>query len=178
VEDPAVQRLARAAVAQFKSITLRNFFSETTCDIEMDIYRMDFDSLDLYCQAVQSNKKELLSDCHDPGVKVLWLRRQLASPHASVSDPKTAEVLRKYALHRYGGKLQLVRTIEESKSDEAGHFHPSLGELVRCLLQLKEAAAIQGNKEDAKLLESLERYIRASDIVRVAGRDLVPHWVL
>jgi hypothetical protein len=74
--------------------------------------------------------------------------------------------------------LQLVRTIEESKSDEVGHFHPSLGELVRCLLQLKEAAAIQGNKEDAKLLESLERYIRASDIVRVAGRDLVPHWVL
>jgi hypothetical protein len=163
---------------QFKGITLKNFFGETTCDIEMDIYRVDFDSLDLFGRAIRNNDKDLLRGCSNPDVKVLWLRRQLASAQANIADPKTADVLRKYALYRYGGKLQLARSLDEKVSDEQGQFHPTLGEMTRELMQRKEAAVLQGKQEDIRLLDSLERYIRDSDIVRVAGRDLVPHWLV
>jgi hypothetical protein len=175
VTDPELQRLARAALKQFSSITIKNFFDKTTCDIEMDIYRLDFDSLDLYIKAVQTNDKSVLQDCRNPDAKVLWLRRQLAQPQANISDPKMAETLRKYAVHRYGGKLQLARSVDESDESEGAH-HRTLGEMVRDLIQKREAAVIGGNQEDQQLLDSLERYIRESDIMRVAGAELMPHW--
>jgi hypothetical protein len=178
VQDRELQRLARAALQQFKAITLKNFFGETTCDIEMDIYRIDFDSLDLFSRAIQKNDKEVLKGCANQDLKILWLRRQLASAQASISDPKTADVLRKYALHRYGGKLQLARTLDQKPSDDQGQFHTTLGDMTRALVQQKEAAVLQGNQADVKLLDSLERYIRDSDIVKVAGHELVPHWVV
>lgn len=176
VQDPELQKLARAALRQFSAITLKNFFSDTTCDIEMDIYRLDFDNLDLYIRAVQENNRSILDGCSNPEARVLWLRWQLASPQASVNDPKTAEVLRKYALHRYGGKLQTARSVEDNKQEEQGAYHQTLRETVRDLMQRREAAMIRNDEADLKLLNSLERYIRTSDIVRVAGDDLVPGW--
>jgi exonuclease I len=174
VTDPDLQRLARAALKQFSSITLKNFFDKTSCDIEMDIYRLDFDSLDLYSKAVRTNDKNVLRECRNPDAKVLWLRRQLANPQADINDPKMAEILRKYALHRYGGKMQLARSIDESE-ERQGAYHATLAEMMRDLIQKREAAAIVGNQEDQRLLDSLERYIRESDIVRVAGSELMPN---
>jgi hypothetical protein len=176
VQDPELQKLARAALRQFSGISLKNFFSDTTCDIEMDIYRLDFDNLDLYIRAVQENNRAILDGCSNPEARVLWLRRQLASPQASVDDPKTAEVLRKYALHRYGGKLQTARSVEGDKQEEQGAYHQTLRETLRDLMQRREAAMIRNEEADLKLLNSLERYIRTSDIVRLAGDDLVPGW--
>jgi hypothetical protein len=177
VQDPELQKLARAALRQFSGITLKNFFSDTTCDIEMDIYRLDFDNLDLYVRAVQENNRAVLDSCSNPEARVLWLRRQLASPQASINDPKTAEVLRKYALHRYGGKLQTARSLEGGGEDEQGAHHQTLRETVRDLMQRREAAVLRNDQADLKLLDSLERYIRSSEIVRVAGDALVPGWV-
>jgi hypothetical protein len=176
MQDPDLQRLARAALKQFSSITLKNFFEKTTCDIEMDIYRLDFDSLDTFSQAIQKNDKTILQECRNPDAKILWSRRQLANPLATIADPKMAEILRKYALHRYGGKLQLARSIGDSEADE-GSYHPTLASMMRDLMQKREAAVITGNQADQRLLDSLERYIRSSDIVRVAGPELVPDWL-
>lgn len=175
VQDLDLQRLARAALKQFSSITLKNYFEKTTCDIEMDIYRLDFDSLDIFSRAILKNDKTILQECSNPDAKVLWSRRQLASPQASISDPKMAEVLRKYALHRYGGKLQLARSVDDSEEEE-GAYHPTLSSMLRDLTQKREAAVITGNQADQQLLDSLERYIRESDIVRVAGSELIPGW--
>jgi len=174
VQDPELQKLARAALRQFSAITLKNFFSDTTCDIEMDIYRLDFDNLDLYVRAVQENNKALLDSCTNPDARVLWLRRQLASPQASVDNPKTAEVLRKYALYRYGGKLQTARSVEAGAEEELGDYHLTLRDTLRDLMQKREAAVLRRDEADLKLLDSLECYIRNSDIVRVAGSELVP----
>jgi hypothetical protein len=44
------------------------------------------------------------------------------------------------------------------------------GELVRA----REGATALGHGEDKALLDSLEGFYRASDIVRVAGSELVP----
>ena len=175
--DPELLRIARAAMTQFKGITLKNFFKPSTCDVEMDIYRLDFDNMGLYVRAVQANDKKILEECTRPEAKVLWARRLLASPRANIEDAKTAETLRQYALYRYGARLQLARSITERTEDAETNFHPSLSEMIQQLTRSREAAVLRHDKSDEQLLDSLERYIRQSDIVRVAGSELVPHWV-
>lgn len=175
-DDPELRRLARAAVTQFKGITLKNFFKPSSCDVEMDIYRLDFDNLAIYVRAVQANDKKLLEQCTTPEAKVLWARRMLANPRATIDDPKTAETLRQYALYRYGGRLQLTRNISEREDDSHVHFHAPLSEMYQGLMQSREAAVMSRNHEDQRLLDSLEQYIRESDIIKVAGRELMPHW--
>jgi hypothetical protein len=175
-DDSELRSLARAAINQFKGIALRNFFKKTNCDVEMDIYRLDFDNLGLYVRAVQANDRKLLDQCTMPEAKVLWTRRLLASPRASINDPKTAEMLRQYALYRYGGELQLARNVSEKDKEIEGAYHPLLSDMVLRLTQSREAAAINHNVDDQRLLDSLERYIRESDIALVAGERLLPHW--
>lgn len=175
-DNADLRRLARAAIAQFKGVTLKNFFKPSSCDVEMDIYRLDFDNLGVYIRAVQANDRRMLDQCTLPEAKILWTRRMLASPRAAVSDPKTAEKLRQYALYRYGGKLQLARSVSGKREIDGEGFHSSLSEMMQRLLQSREAAVLANNVEDQQLLNSLERYIRDSDIVRVAGKDLMPHW--
>jgi hypothetical protein len=48
--------------------------------------------------------------------------------------------------------------------------------MVRRLIQAQEAAAVSRNTTDRKLMTSLERFIRDSDILKVAGKELVPMW--
>lgn len=175
VSDAELQARARAAIGQFKNITLRNFFERSTCDIEQDIYRLDFDQLDLYIKAIAENDKGVLDGCPTPDAKILWTRHQLADPRASLDDPRMAEMLRKYALHRYGGALQLVRHVRDEKE---GAFHATLGEMVRQLTLAREAAIAQSNSEDQELLEALELFVRSSDIAKVAGKELLPMWKL
>lgn len=176
--DPELQRLARAAMTQFKEITLKNFFKPSNCDVEADIYRLDFDNLALYIHAIKANDKKVLEQCTKPEARILWARRLLANPRARIDDPKTAETLRRYAMYRYGGELQLVRNLpDKEKGDDRGaNFHLSLGDMVQQLTRSREAAVMSRNHEDQKLLDSLESYIKNSDIVKVAGPDLLPHW--
>jgi hypothetical protein len=174
VTTPEVQELARKALAQFKKVTLSNYFERGEADIEQDIYRLDFDHLDLFSKAIAANDKSLLRDCRLPEAKVLWLRHQLANPNANISDPRTSELLKKYALHRYGGKLQVARTVREGS--ESAAYHTTLADMVRRLVQAQEAAAVTRNTADLQLMTSLERFIRESDIAKVAGKELLPMW--
>jgi hypothetical protein len=174
VTNPELAEVARSALRQFRGVTLRNFFEKSTCDIEQDIYRLDFDHLDLYSKAIAANDKSVLRECRLPEAKILWLRHQLASPNASLADPATSELLKKYALHRYGGRLQVVRTVREGSAAPA--YHTTLAEMVRRLVQAQEAAAMTRNSEDLKLMTSLERFIKESDIAKVAGKELLPMW--
>jgi hypothetical protein len=85
-------------------------------------------------------------------------------------------MLRQYALYRYGGELQLVRNLSKKDEESDSDYHPLLSDMVLRLTQSREAAAINHNVDDQRLLDSLERYIRESDIARVAGEKLLPHW--
>jgi hypothetical protein len=51
-------------------------------------------------------------------------------------------------------------------------------DIVHELKRSYEAAIISKNSEDEALLKSLEIFIRGSDIFRVAGGELVPHWAV
>ena len=175
VQDPSLQDLARRAIRKFKGITLYNFFEKSSCDIEMDIYRLGFDIQDRFYQAVATNDRSILDGCPSKDPLVLWTRRQLASENASIEDSKTAEILRKYALYRYGGKFQIVKSVSEDRAEHE-NYQESLGCTVQRLIHLQEAAVMKEAHDDQKLLSSLEAFIRSSDIFSVAGRELVPMW--
>lgn len=172
VASPETQHLARKALGQFKNITLSNFFEKGDGDIEQDIYRLDFDAQDVYYRALKEGRKEILGETKNPDAKKLWVRYQLANSDLNLSDARSAELLRQYALYRYGGKLQLVRNIREPRDPD--NFHPKLSEMMAELNRSREGAAAEGAQEDVKLLDSLEKFYRSSEIFRVAGPELVP----
>ena len=174
VTTPEVQELARKALAQFKKVTLSNYFEKSEADIEQDIYRLDFDAQDVYYRALREGKKELLAGTTNPDAKKLWVRYQLANAELSLSDPRSADLLRQYATYRYGGKLQLVKTIRNPTDPD--NYHPKLSDMMAELVRSKDIAVQEGNEADIKLLDSLERFYRDSEIVRVAGDELVPGW--
>lgn len=170
-----IQQIARKALAQFKNVTLGNYFDKSDCDIEQDIYRLDFDAQDVYYRALREGKKEILAETSSPDAKKLWVRYQLANADIKLSDARSADLLRQYALYRYGGKLQLVKTIRNPEDPD--NYHPKLSDMMAELVRAREIAALEQSEADSKLLDSLESYYRASDIVRVAGGELVPGWV-
>lgn len=180
VRDPQLERAARGAVAHYKNVTLRNFFERSTCDIEMDIYRIDAADREALKAALEKGSKTPLERCSSDDAKKLWVRSQLAHMKDILSNSKAGEMLAKYAHYRYGGKLQLVRRLKDSSGSKEGaaegEFHPTLHQLVGDLLRSREHAVATGNQEDCRLLDALEKFYRSSDIVRVAGAELAPTW--
>jgi hypothetical protein len=174
VATPEVQQLARKALAQFKKVTLANYFEKSDADIEQDIYRLDFDAQDVYSRALREGKKEILAGTTHPDAKKLWVRYQLANAELNLSEPRPTDMLRQYATYRYGGKLQLAKTIR--KPNDPDNFHPKLSDMMAELVRSRDAAVQEGNQADIKLLDSLDRFYRDSEIVRVAGDELVPGW--
>jgi hypothetical protein len=83
-------------------------------------------------------------------------------------------VFKRYVLYRYGGELQVAKNRDEERQE--GNHHVTLGEMVRGLELNKEAAMIERRTEDLKLLESLESFYKKSEILQVAGHELVPAW--
>lgn len=170
-----LQALARAAIKQFHNVNLNNFFHKSTCDVEQDIYRLDFQAMDLFCQAVRENRKDLLAPLKAPEAKILFTRYRLAAPELNLQDPATRDLFKRYAAYRYGGELQLVRKVEEGKAEQGSH-HARLSELLSALAQNIEAAVLQQESEDLKLLQSLEAFYRQSEVLRLSGPELVPNW--
>ena len=170
-----IESLALSTHAMCLSTHATLVFEKSSCDIEMDIYRLGFDIQDRFYQAVATNDRSILDGCPSKDLLVLWTRRQLASENASIEDSKTAEILRKYALYRYGGKFQIVKSVSEDRAEHE-NYQESLGCTVQRLIHLQEAAVMKEAHDDQKLLSSLEAFIRSSDIFSVAGRELVPMW--
>jgi hypothetical protein len=138
----------------------------------MDIYRLDFDGIDALKEAIQSNSKGPL-EAIQRGVedaKILWIRYQLSLPGERLGDPKFTSMLNRYALHRYGGKLQISKSIEGDGEEK--DFHPTYHQLLTSLRQARDGSYATHNKDDIKLLNSLETLYRESDIMTVAGDEL------
>jgi hypothetical protein len=178
VRDVELERAARAALTQYKSVSIRTFFDRSTCDIEQDIYRLDGNDRTLLSEAIRTGSKACLERCSSDDAKKLWVRFQLGRMPDVVGDARAFNMLSKYAHYRYGGKLQLAKTIKDDERSKGGdeRFHATLEQMVLDLIQRREGAVALGNKEDEHLLNALESYYRQSDIVQVAGSELVPMW--
>lgn len=162
--------LAQQALEEFRSITLMNYFSEKTCDIEEYIYRLKPAGIDALGRAIEHGDGASVQNVED--ARILFLRHRLAYFDGGNGDPRGVEwfdkMLKKYALHRYGGGL-VIDGADGGESSE-GHHHPTLQALVAELDSYRAAAG--PGSDDETLLSSLRSFYERSDIVRVAGPEL------
>ncbi len=164
--DSALIEQAKKAQAEFKSLTLQNFFSASTCDIEYDIYRLDFDCLNALNKALWFQDRRELDSLKNRDLVALFVRSLLAKQENL--DTRAQELLRQYALYRYGGKM-IASKQNDPKTPEKTRHHPTLRELISDL----ETSLAEANEEDRSLLLSLKKFIEQSDIMRLAGQELL-----
>lgn len=170
--DLELVRVAERAFAQFKEVRLSNFFEPTVCDIEQDIYRLGFKGNDALHAAIWQGKTELIASAGklSRDLKSIYFRYKLTNYRwGDDDDDAFAAVLRKYALYRYGGQARLKKSPEASTEPQKD-FAPTFKAL-RDELRLRRDQAGAGSG-DRELLESLEQFYQASDLYKVAGKEL------
>jgi hypothetical protein len=165
--------IAEQAIAEFKTINLNNFFKTSVCDIEQDIYRIDFDGIEALRQAIWEGSPDQLKKLSRRDLSVVMLRHQMANyTRGTAQDERVDELLKKYALYRYGGQCNTSKS-NLSELYQPGvyseHFHTTFSELLEDI----EFRLSCANESDRTLLEELKCFYMASDINRVAGRELL-----
>lgn len=164
LNDKAWSEVAAKALSEFRQIKLSNFFTTSTCDIEQDIYRMDINDIDKLHAVIWRGKE---SQIKDKDAQSLLTRHKLCEySYGSGADDKVNELLRKYALYRYGGEAKMWKG--ENNAADPKSKHPTFKEMVAEI----DALISTGNSKDKELLKSLREYYFESDIYRVAGKEL------
>lgn len=169
---PEQQEFKAKALKEFEALTLKNFFQTSNCDIEQDIYRLDFDAIDALSLAIWNGNEKPLRALKTRDAKVVYLRHQIAEvPAHAPFPPQLEERLTSYALYRYGGQAKLSKSDVDAVWQEGVYssaFHPTYNELVSEI----EACREQVDGQDRVLMESLHEFYRTSDINRLAGDKL------
>jgi len=161
--------LAPKALKELKDINLKNFFSRSTCDVEQDIYRLDFDAIGALESVIWRGDSSALARIKNEDAKIAFIRYKLANYEwGGAQDEKVKDLLREYAMHRYGGAMQVRKVLKEEDLEAEG-YHVTF----KCLLKDLERHEKDGSEEDKALLKSLKEFYLASDIYRVAGEDLL-----
>lgn len=174
-----LRQRAQVALRELKNLTLKNFFESSTCYIECDIYRLHsgsggFRALDRFCTAVSANDPGLMGERPGKDARILFNRFQLENYSRGQGDDVAFErKLKAYALYRYGGRMSISRSVCESDFIEGVHqegFHPTYNELHA---ELCAAQAKTDGAEDTALLTSLESFYQNSEVLQVAGAELL-----
>lgn len=174
LEEPAVDpidfvELAKKAIEQFKTVTVGNFFERATCDIEQDIYRLDFSARDALSAAIWKNDSKALKALKDPDADELFRRFRLR--HFSLESKEGAKgetLLKQYGLYRYGGKAKLDK---KSGTDQIDPWmHPTLASYIE---EIKVFLAQSESEEEKSRMRSLMVFYEQSDLFRLCGQDLL-----
>jgi DNA polymerase III epsilon subunit-like protein len=171
VKNEELQLIADEAGRKFEKVNLSNYFTETECDIEQHIYRIDFaniESLNSLIWHQGGGGQEMSLDA-----KRVFTRYRLANYKINgKSDEKFLSTFKEYALHRYGGKLRLDKGLDcedrLQKKDPRQYFHPNWNTLLR---EIDEKMAT-GSEEMRSLMGSLKQFYMESEVCRVAGEEL------
>lgn len=157
--------VARRGRAEFAGLTVDTFFPETICDIEQHIWRLDFADRDALARSIADGDSKTL---HSTDAKILFMRYVIAQYEWGSGEDKEMESrLQKYAMRRYGGEVILSKSAPQDPKDLKRHS--TLKELLADL-ELCEKTADQKGKE---LLAALRGFYHDSDIMRVAGKELL-----
>lgn len=169
VEDSAAKNLAQKALEELRSLNLKNFFTASSCDIEQDIYRLDFSMIEMLCFAMWHGKKDEVKEKLSKDAKVVLLRHELANFDFNGSAGEAAlNKLREYALYRYGGRLRLSK-FEDLGEDRQPLCHPTFNEL----MQEIEASTANLDQEDVQLMTALKEFYLTSPLYRACGGNFV-----
>lgn len=170
--DADHRSLCERALVEFKEITVRNFFPKSVCDIELDIYRLDFDAIEALRAALWDRDARKLKALKNPDAAALYDRHRIANyPWGEGKDARVEQMLCEYSLYRYGGKMHINKSSAQQSYREGEYcadYHATFNELIGQIEQLREGASA----EDRALLDSLHEFYLAGDIYRVAGEKL------
>lgn len=163
IKDPEAIALAQEAREDLSMFNLKNFFPERNCDIEQFIYMMKFNESGALSDAIWSNNLDGLKQLNSKYGSKLYLRHLMNNKPLS----ETVELVRKYALYRYGGKMKVNKMDINENAPQS--FHITYNELVSSANKLLEERT---DKEDKKLLKSLIKFYEQSPITIAAGKEL------
>lgn len=127
---------ARHARDKFQKVNLENYFQETTCYIEEDIYRLPAEQIGQLGKAQRTNSLPLEASTD---FKLLFQRYALENSKSDLS---------RYAKFRYGGQLEL----------KSGRPHPKLAQMFLEIEKVKE--------KYPKIMGSLNQWYQQSEIVQ------------
>jgi hypothetical protein len=166
------QQEATAARAEFRELTVRNFYQRSTCDIEADIYRLfEVNGIDALARAIRYNDTGIVAGPELRDARVLLTRYRMANLDWTQASPDQEHLLAQYALYRYGGRCAISKSFRGELDPAIEHeaAHPTLQEQLRELETLLKTAT----PEDARLLLQLREFYENSTIMKVAGRELL-----
>lgn len=158
--EEASSQAALQALRQFSEINLKNFFSRSTCDIESDIYRLDFDCLERLGKAIRGGEVAALYSVANADLKTIF-QRFIFSNHKQgpLSDVTVRKYFEDYCMLRYlNNALQLSRDLGEHCQ-----YAPSLKSLYA---ELKKLQIERTDEEDRLLLSALEEYYQQSYVAQ------------
>jgi hypothetical protein len=177
--DPAeVER----AIASYPDLTLANFFPDKNCDVEAWIYMMDYATSNVFAELVGTEdpnwRAAILSEIKSrvPDQKQQKYFGQLYKRYIlntqKTHDETYDDMLKAYALYRYGGKMKVDRYDCTTTYQDGVHlpsFHITWNELLGEISKLKET---KSDPEDLHLLNQLEKFYLDSKINKLAGAEL------
>jgi len=136
----------------------RYFLRKSECDIEQDIYRLEFEDLDrlhaaLHDRGLDSvNQDRIIRKSDSKDLKVLWARAKLAT--SQPDNPGYTQLLQMYGKYRYGGGQLLLSRYNHNPS-----FATSRSELLADVLKPLE------NPEDEEIRNQLSQFYRTSAVL-------------
>ncbi len=170
-EDSGLKAVAEEALRKFEKINLGNYFTETECDIEQHIYRVDFanlEGLNALIWQQSGGAMELSIDAK----RVLGRFRLANYKLNGKQDEKFLATYKDYLLYRYGGKMRLDKGLDcedrLAKKEARLYSHPTFNQLLK---EIDEKAAT-GSLEVKALMKSLKQYYYESEAYSVAGAEL------
>ncbi len=171
--DAELAALAPKAMSEFKEVTLQNFFPRSVCDIELDIYRLDFNALEALRQAIWERDPRRLKSLKSADADAVYDRHRLANYEwGKGKDERVSAMLREYALYRYGAKMHINKSstaLKEAEDLYSADYHETYADLIGRI----ERYLGTTKGQDLALMEALRTYYQSSDIYRVAGVDLL-----
>lgn len=170
------RELLDRAREEFRSLTVNNFFSGSTCDIEQDIYReMDVRAIEVLAEAIHGGNLAAARAYAVRGPWILYLRHCMAVHNwdgefpdrlTSPTDQRICDWFIAYAHYRYSGQAQLAKQLPSNRSEQELRadtrlFHPTF-EIMRSAVD--HFLSGETNSADETLLRALREYYDNSEI--------------
>lgn len=157
LEKPCLEPVIRAALEEHKAMTLARYFDrKSECDIEQDIYRIDFVSIERLHQALYFGDEKGVREAKIRDLSALLVRAKLAVGDANT--PQFLSTLHKYGQYRYGGGQMLLSRYR--CGDATDRFATSKDEL------LKEVAGPRENLSDDAIRQQLSEFYASASVLQ------------
>ncbi len=157
LERSCLEPVIAKALEEHKSMTLAKYFDkESDCDIEQDIYRIDFTGIERLHQAIYFGDEKGVREAENRDLSALLVRAKLSVGDTSIE--KFLSTLHKYGHYRYGGGQMLLSRYR--CGDETDRFATSREELI------KETASPLEDPEDDAIRQQLAEFYSTAPVLQ------------